>query len=101
MWVKSSGFAPADIAKQFKEQSIVLVGKRDVTVAKELRQIVPLAATTGGAILGLFVGTADVLGPAGAGAIMSIAALNVFSVFEQLASEGMSGQDVLQGLMSQ
>lgn len=101
VWVKSSGFAPADIAKQFKEQSIVLVGKRDVTVAKELRQIVPLAATTGGAILGLFVGTADVLGPAGAGAIMSIAALNVFSVFEQLASEGMSGQDVLQGLMSQ
>lgn len=98
VWTQSSGFAPQDIAKIFKENSLVLVGKRDVSAVKELRRVVPLAATLGGLATGLLVAVADLIGTNGWGATMSVAAMGVFTIFEQLASEGLTSPNALQGL---
>lgn len=97
-WTQSSGFSPQDIAKMFKENSLVLVGKRDVSAVKELRRVIPLAATLGGLATGLLVAVADLIGTNGWGATMSVAAMGVFTVFEQLASEGLTSPDALKGL---
>lgn len=88
LWTASSGFAPADVAKTFKENSIVLVGKRETSAVKELRKIIPMAAALGGALVGAVSGAVDVVAPAGWGLTMSVAALNVLAVFEQLAEDG-------------
>lgn len=88
LWTSSSGFSPADVAKTFKENSIVLVGKREASAVKELRKVIPLAAALGGALIGAISSAVDVLAPAGWGLTMSVAALGVLAVFEQLAEDG-------------
>lgn len=85
-WTASSGFAPQDLAKAFKENAIVLVGKRDVTVLRELRAVIPPAATLGAALSGL-AAAADVWGPSGLGAAAAVAALDAFAMVETIMQE--------------
>lgn len=88
LWAEASGFAPADIAKQFKENGMVIVGRRDTAAVKELKKIIPLAATTGGFVLGLYVAAFDILGATGWAACVAVGVLNINSLLELMAQEG-------------
>lgn len=61
-WIEVSGSSPRDVAKQLKEQSLVIRGHRDESMYKELKRIIPTAAAFGGLCIGALSVTADLLG---------------------------------------
>ncbi|KAG7928286.1 hypothetical protein KL925_001586 [Ogataea polymorpha] len=62
LWSNISGSSGKDIAKQFKEQDITLIGHRDTAVGKELGKIIPVASTTGALIVSAVVCAVEALG---------------------------------------
>lgn len=83
-----SGSSGKDLAKQFKEQDIVVVGHRDATVAKELNKMISSASLIGSAILGLVVGVAEGTGVSqGLVAGVVVGVLSALSLLEQVMSE--------------
>jgi protein transport protein SEC61 subunit alpha len=61
-WIEVSGSSPRDVAKQLKDQGLVIRGYRETSMYKELKRIIPTAAALGGLFIGLLSVTADLLG---------------------------------------
>ena len=61
-WIDVSGSSPRDVAKQLKEQQLVIRGHREGSMYKELKRIIPTAAAFGGLCIGALSVTADMLG---------------------------------------
>ena len=61
-WIEVSSLRPCDIARQLKDQQMLIAGHREGSMYKELKRVVPTAAALGGAILGLLSVTADLMG---------------------------------------
>jgi preprotein translocase subunit SecY len=53
-WIKVSGSGPHDVAKQLKDQQMVMVGHHEGSMYKELKRVIPTAAAIVGAISGSF-----------------------------------------------
>ena len=66
-WIEVSGSSPRDVAKQLKDQGLVMAGHRDQSMYKELKRIIPTAAAFGGACIGALSVTSDLLGALGSG----------------------------------
>lgn len=66
-WIEVSGSGPREVAKQLKDQQMVIAGHREVSMYKELKRVIPTAAAFGGAILGLLSVCADMMGALGSG----------------------------------
>jgi protein transport protein SEC61 subunit alpha len=66
-WIEVSGSAPRDVAKQLKDQGLVMAGHREQSMYKELKRIIPTAAAFGGACIGALSVTSDLLGALGSG----------------------------------
>jgi protein transport protein SEC61 subunit alpha len=66
-WIEVSGSAPRDVAKQLKEQGLVMAGHREQSMYKELKRVIPTAAAFGGACIGALSITSDLLGALGSG----------------------------------
>jgi protein transport protein SEC61 subunit alpha len=66
-WIEVSGSGPRDVAKQLKDQQLVMAGHREGSLYKELKRIIPTAAAFGGAVLGLLSVAADLMGAIGSG----------------------------------
>lgn len=86
-WAGISGSSPKDIAKLFKDQGIVIVGHRDFSVLRELKRVIPAAASVGGATIAAITVVSDLLGGNGQGAAILVATVSMFSSFEILAQE--------------
>lgn len=87
-WFAMSGSGGKDLAKQFKEQDIVVVGHRDATVAKELNKMIQSASLIGSAILGLIVGLVEATGLSkGYVAGVVVGVLSALSLLEQIMSK--------------
>lgn len=91
-WLRASGSDYIDIAKQFKENYIVILGKRETSNVRELRKVIPLAATIGGIAIGAIVAVSDIFGRPGWGASVTIFVLNGWSAIETLYQDGVLGQ---------
>lgn len=87
-WTRVSGSSPKDVARMFKENSIVILGHRESSVYRELKRIIPSAAAIGGAVVGVIVVVADLLGLASSASAIIIAISSVYGFFEILAQEG-------------
>lgn len=61
-WIDVSGSSPRDVAKQLKDQHLVIRGHRDVSMYKELKRVIPTAAAFGGLCIGALSVVADLLG---------------------------------------
>jgi len=81
-WIEVSGSGPRDIAKQLKEQQMVMAGHREGSMYKELKRVVPTAAALGGAILGLLSVVADLMGAIGSGTGILMAVTIIYSYWE-------------------
>lgn len=91
IWASISGSAPKDIAAQFKEQGIVLQGRRDISVSKELQRVIPVAAVSGAAVLAVISQVGELFGTAGKGSAIVVAVGTAFSFLEIIATEYQQG----------
>ncbi|KAF7426538.1 translocon subunit [Pleurotus ostreatus] len=81
-WIEVSGSGPREVAKQLKDQGLVMAGHRDGSMYKELKRVIPTAAALGGAILGLLSVSADLLGAIGSGTGILMAVTIIYSYWE-------------------
>jgi protein transport protein SEC61 subunit alpha len=66
-WIEVSGSSPRDVAKQLKDQGLVMAGHRDQSLYKELKRVIPTAAAFGGACIGALSVASDLMGALGSG----------------------------------
>ncbi|KAK3808538.1 MAG: SecY subunit domain-containing protein [Benniella sp.] len=86
-WVEISGSSARDVAKQLKDQSMVIVGHRDASVYKELKRVIPTAAAFGGAVLGAVSVLADLLGAIGSGTGILLCTTIIYQYWEMFVRE--------------
>jgi protein transport protein SEC61 subunit alpha len=87
-WIEVSGSSPRDIAKQLKDQGLVMAGHRDQSMYKELKRVIPTAAAFGGACIGALSVFSDLMGALGSGTGTLLAVTIIYSYFEIAAKEG-------------
>ncbi|MCJ1328466.1 translocon subunit [Thelotrema lepadinum] len=87
-WIEVSGSAPRDVAKQLKEQGLVMAGHREQSMYKELKRVIPTAAAFGGACIGALSVASDLIGALGSGTGILLAVTIIYGYFEIAAKEG-------------
>ncbi|QLG73634.1 hypothetical protein HG535_0F01450 [Zygotorulaspora mrakii] len=97
-WIEVSGTSPRDVAKQFKDQGMVINGKRETSVYKELKKVIPTAAAFGGATIGVLSVCSDFLGTLGSGTSILMATTTIYGYYEIAAKEGGFSKNLVSGL---
>jgi len=89
-WIDVSGSSARDVAKQLKEQSMVLKGHRNIesSMIRELNRYIPTAAAFGGMCIGALTVAADFLGAIGSGTGILLAVTIIYQYFEMFSKEG-------------
>ncbi|KAJ3299385.1 translocon subunit [Borealophlyctis nickersoniae] len=94
-WIEVSGSSPRDVAKQLRDQQLVMRGHRDGSMYKELKRIIPTAAAFGGLCIGALSVAADLLGAIGSGTGILLAVTIIYQYFEIfLKEQHEQGQDL-------
>ncbi|KAK6506828.1 translocon subunit [Arthrobotrys musiformis] len=93
-WIEVSGSSPRDVAKQLKEQGLVMSGHREQSMYKELKRVIPTAAAFGGACIGALSVASDLLGALGSGTGILLAVTIIYGYFEIAAKEGDVGNQL-------
>ncbi|KAL7647107.1 UNVERIFIED_CONTAM: hypothetical protein RMT77_002365 [Armadillidium vulgare] len=86
-WIDVSGSSAKDVAKQLKDQHMVMAGHRDASMIKELNRYIPTAAAFGGLCIGALSVTADFLGAIGSGTGILLAVTIIYQYFEIFVKE--------------
>ena len=86
-WINVSGTSPKDVAKQLKEQGLVIRGYREHATHEVLSRYIPCAALFGGVCIGFLTVIADMIGAIGSGASILLAVTIIFEVFETYVRE--------------
>ncbi len=81
-WIQVSGTSPRDVAKQLKDQQMVLKGHRQNSMIHELNRYIPAAAAFGGMCIGLLSVAADFLGAIGSGTGILLAVTIIYQYYE-------------------
>merc|ERR1712029_556108 len=68
-WIDVSGSSAKDVAKQLREQQMVMRGHREVSMIHELNRYIPTAAAFGGLCIGALSVSADFMGAIGSGTV--------------------------------
>jgi len=90
-WIEVSGSSPRDVAKQLRDQQLVIGGgHREGSLYKELKKIIPTAAAFGGLCIGALSVTADLMGAIGSGTGILLAVTIIFQYYEVFAQESMA-----------
>jgi len=88
LWIELSGSSPKDVARQLKNQHLVILGSNsDHWTEKSLKRIIPTAAALGGFIIGLLSVTADLAGAIGSGTGILLAVTIIYQYFEKFVKE--------------
>jgi protein transport protein SEC61 subunit alpha len=82
-----SGSAPKDVAKQLRDQQMIMKGHRDHSVLKTLYRYIPTAAAFGGLCIGALSVMADFMGAIGSGTGILLAVTIIYQYFELFAKE--------------
>ena len=72
-WIDVSGSGPRDVAKQLKDQQMVMAGVKEGSMYKELKKVIPTAAAFGGALLAFISVVTDLCGASGSGTSILLA----------------------------
>merc|ERR1712054_544098 len=90
-WIEVSGSSAKDVAKQLRDQQMVMKGHRDSSLAKELNRYIPTAAAFGGMCIGFLTVCADFLGAIGSGTGILLAVTIIYQYFEMFLKETADG----------
>jgi len=86
-WIEVSGSSPKDVAKQLRDQDMIIKGFRDKSVITVLNRYIPTAAAFGGMCIGLLTVLADFMGAIGSGTGILLAVTIIFQYFEMFVKE--------------
>ncbi|MCO5549347.1 hypothetical protein L7F22_002817 [Adiantum nelumboides] len=86
-WIEVSGSSARDVAKQLKEQQMVMPGHRESNLQKELNRYIPTAAAFGGICIGALTVCADFMGAIGSGTGILLAVTIIYQFYETLEKE--------------
>uniref|UniRef100_A0AC35TZL0 Plug_translocon domain-containing protein n=1 Tax=Rhabditophanes sp. KR3021 TaxID=114890 RepID=A0AC35TZL0_9BILA len=86
-WIDVSGSSAKDVAKQLKEQQMVMSGHREKSMVHELNRYIPTAAAFGGLCIGALSVLADFLGAIGSGTGILLAVTIIYQYFEIFVKE--------------
>ncbi|KAI6217034.1 Sec-61 [Aphelenchoides fujianensis] len=86
-WVDVSGSSAKDVAKQLREQQMMMQGHRETSMIKELNRYIPTAAAFGGLCIGALSVTADFMGAIGSGTGILLAVTIIYQYFETFVKE--------------
>lgn len=81
-WIEVSGSSPKDVAKQLRDQNMVLKGHRNNSLIHELNRYIPAAAAFGGMCIGLLTVLADFMGAIGSGTGILLAVTIIYQYYE-------------------
>merc|ERR1711972_933566 len=90
-WVDVSGSSARDVAKQLRDQGMMMPGYRDSDLPKVLSRYIPTAAAFGGACIGALTIIADFLGAIGSGTGILLAVTIIYQYFEIVCKEKEQG----------
>lgn len=82
MWIEVSGASPRDVAKQLRDQQMILKGNGKTSIVSELNRHIPAAAAFGGMCIGLLTVLADLLGAIGSGTGILLAVTIIYQYYE-------------------
>jgi protein transport protein SEC61 subunit alpha len=86
-WIEVSGSAPRDVAKQLREQQMIMKGHRTGSIVHELERYIPTAAAFGGMCIGALTILADFLGAIGSGTGILLAVTIIYQYYEMFNKE--------------
>jgi protein transport protein SEC61 subunit alpha len=86
-WIEISGSSARDVAKQLRDQQMVMKGHRDSSIVHVLNRYIPTAAAFGGMCIGALSMVADLLGAIGSGTGILLAVTIIYQYFETFARE--------------
>lgn len=87
-WIDVSGSSAKDVAKQLKDQQMVMQGHRESAMEKKiLDRYIPTAAAFGGLCIGALSVTADFMGAIGSGTGILLAVTIIYQYFEIFVKE--------------
>lgn len=93
-WIDVSGSSARDVAKQLKEQQMMMPGFRDSDLPRQLNRYIPTAAAFGGACIGALTIMADFLGAIGSGTGILLAVTIIYQYFEIVYKEKEQGHAI-------
>ncbi|XP_019085656.1 PREDICTED: protein transport protein Sec61 subunit alpha-like [Camelina sativa] len=86
-WIEVSGSSAKDVARQLREQQMVMPGHRDSNLQKQLNRYIPTAAAFGGLCIGALTVLADLMGAIGSGTGILLAVTIIYQYFETFEKE--------------
>lgn len=86
-WIEVSGSSARDVAKQLRDQQMVMKGHRDTSIVNILNRYIPTAAAFGGMCIGALTMLADFMGAIGSGTGILLAVTIIYQYFETFAKE--------------
>ncbi|KFK30162.1 hypothetical protein AALP_AA7G225200 [Arabis alpina] len=86
-WIEISGSSAKDVAKQLKEQQLVMPGHRESNLEKELNRYIGTSAAFGGMCIGALTVLADLMGAIGSGTGILLAVSTIYQCFEAFDKE--------------
>merc|ERR1719460_657499 len=93
-WIDVSGSSARDVAKQLREQQMVMKGHRETSLVGVLNRYIPTAAAFGGACIGALTIIADFLGAIGSGTGILLAVTIIYQYFEIVYKEKEQGNAI-------
>merc|ERR1719324_1578739 len=82
MWIEVSGSSARDVAKQLRDQQMVMKGHRDASLVRTLNRYIPTAAAFGGMCIGALTVFADFMGAIGSGTGILLAVTIIYQYHE-------------------
>jgi len=93
-WIDVSGSSARDVAKQLRDQQLMMPGYRDTDLPRVLNRYIPTAAACGGACIGALTIVADFLGAIGSGTGILLAVTIIYQYFEMVYKEKEQGRAI-------
>jgi protein transport protein SEC61 subunit alpha len=87
-WIEVSGSSAKDVAKQLRDQQMVIKGHRDAAIVHVLNRYIPTAAAFGGMCIGTLSILADFMGAIGSGTGILLAVTIIYQLYEVIKKEG-------------
>merc|ERR1712134_196739 len=86
-WIDVSGSSAKDVARQLRDQQMLMRGHREKSMIHELNRYIPTAAAFGGLCIGALSVLADFMGAIGSGTGILLAVTIIYQYFEIFVRE--------------